>query len=224
MPLNSPTASAPTAARKRAKITDMTPLEITLDKGTAGPKKIAVNQIRSVLFDDEPAELTQARLNAKNGGYATALERLEEVDLSQVERDLRSRRRSSSISPIAPPRRRSSGKAGPIVETGRKLNDFVRSHPQNFHYLEAVETMGDLLMASRQIRGGGAAIRGAGKDAVAGVQNACRRARRSHATSPGQAREAIKQFDAVLAASTCRQRKEHKLLGHAWQSRQSGGD
>ena len=40
--------------------------------------------MRSVLFDEEPPELTQARLNAKNGGYATALERLEQIDKCKI--------------------------------------------------------------------------------------------------------------------------------------------
>ena len=40
------------------------------------------------------------------------------------------------------------GGNGDITDAGRKLNEFVREHPKSFHYLEAVETMGDLLMAS----------------------------------------------------------------------------
>src|SRR5262245_55418890 len=66
------------------EITSVSPLEISIDKGTAGKIKIPVNRVRSVIFDEEPPELTQARLNARNGGHATALERLGKIDRAKV--------------------------------------------------------------------------------------------------------------------------------------------
>src|SRR5690242_3617344 len=51
------------------ELTDVTPTEITIDKGTSGTRKIPVNEIVSITFHDEPTELTQARVNVKNGGY-----------------------------------------------------------------------------------------------------------------------------------------------------------
>ena len=128
------------------EITSLTPLEITLDKGTAGTVKIPVNQVRSVLFDEEPPELTQARLNAKNGGYATAIERLDAIDRSSVKRDMIGEDVEFYLAYCAA--KQALGGKGEVTDAGRKLNEFVRRHPQNFHYLEAVETMGDLLMAS----------------------------------------------------------------------------
>jgi len=128
------------------EITSMTPLEITIDKGSAGNSKIPVNQIRSVLFDGEPPELTQARLNAKNGGYSTAIERLDAIDSSSVERDA-IREDVEFYLALCAAKDALGGKGG-VTEAGRTLNVFVRRHPQNFHYLEAVEMMGDLLMAS----------------------------------------------------------------------------
>ena len=37
---------------------------------------------------------------------------------------------------------------GQIIDAGRQLNSFVHNYPNNFHYLDACEMMGDLLMAS----------------------------------------------------------------------------
>jgi len=128
------------------EITGMTPLEVSLDKGSTGVDKIPVNQIRNVLFDDEPPELTQARLNVKNGGYTTAIERLDAIDLSSVERGVIGEDVEFYLALCAA--KQSLGGKGDVTDAGRKLNEFVRRHPQNFHYLEAVETMGDLLMAS----------------------------------------------------------------------------
>jgi tetratricopeptide (TPR) repeat protein len=130
------------------EVVKVTPVEITLDKGGAGTRTFAVNEIRSVLFDGEPTELTQARLNVRNGGYATALERLDEIDEARLDRDLV--REDVEFYKALCEAKLALGGSGQIVEAGRKLNEFVRSHPQNFHYLEAVEVMGDLLMASEK--------------------------------------------------------------------------
>jgi tetratricopeptide (TPR) repeat protein len=122
------------------------PREITIDKGSAGSIKIPLNTVRSVILDDEPPELTQARLNAKNGGYATAIERLEQIDRPRLKRELVKEDVEFYLAYCAA--QQALGGKGEITDAGRKLNDFVRRHPQSFHYLEAVETMGDLLMAS----------------------------------------------------------------------------
>src|SRR3972149_150272 len=113
------------------EITGTTPLEISLDKGTAGIVKIPINRVRSVLLDEEPPELTQARLNAKNGGYATALARLEQLDLSDLKRDLIREDVEFYLAYCAA--QQALGGNGEISDAGRKLNEFVRRPPQNFH-------------------------------------------------------------------------------------------
>lgn len=128
------------------EIKSTTPLEITIDKGSAGTIKIPVNTVRSVVLDDEPPELTQARLNAKNGGYATALERLEKIDRPRLKRELV--RKDVEFYLAYSAAQQALGGKGEITDAGRKLNEFVRRNPDSFHKLEAVETMGDLLMAS----------------------------------------------------------------------------
>ena len=60
---------------------------MTLNKGRPGSRNVAVNEIKSVLFDDEPSELAQARVNAANGAYANALEALEKIDVNSIRRD-----------------------------------------------------------------------------------------------------------------------------------------
>jgi tetratricopeptide (TPR) repeat protein len=135
-----------TGGSEAGEITSTTPLGLSLDKGTAGKIEVPVNRIRSVVLDDEPSELTQARLNARNGGHATALERLEKIDLSKVRRDLV--REDVEFYLAYCGAQQALGGNGDVSDAGRKLNEFVREHPQSFHYLEAVETMGDLLMAS----------------------------------------------------------------------------
>ena len=130
------------------EVTNMTPLQVTLDKGAAGNRTIAVNEIKTVLFADEPSELTQARVNAANGAYENALSALEKVDLGSVRRDFLKQEiefyKAFCAAKLA------LGGEGEIGDAGRQLNAFVRSHPQSFHYLAAVELMGDLLMAGER--------------------------------------------------------------------------
>jgi TolA-binding protein len=130
------------------EITATTPTELTLAQEGGRTKRVAANEVRSVVFDGEPAELTQARLHAKNGGYVSALERLEQIDRRKIERPIV---RDEVDFYLAYSRGQLAlGGKGEITDAGRKLNDFVRGHPQSFHYLEAVELMGDLLMASEK--------------------------------------------------------------------------
>ena len=70
------------------ELTDVTPTEITIDKGTSGTRKIPVNEIVAITLHDEPTELTQARVNVKNGGYVNASELLQKIDMSKVDRDI----------------------------------------------------------------------------------------------------------------------------------------
>jgi tetratricopeptide (TPR) repeat protein len=128
------------------EVTGMTPLEVTLDKGTAGTRTVAVNEIKSIVFDDEPSGLTQARVSARNGSYKVALEALGQIDLESVRRDLV--RQDVEFFKAYCAGRLALGGSGEILEAGRQLNSFVRAYPDNYHYLEAAEAMGDLLMAT----------------------------------------------------------------------------
>ena len=128
------------------EITDMSPLELTLSKARSGSSTVPVNEIKTVLFADEPSELTQARVNAANGSYENALTALEKLDVASVKRDF-IEQDIEFYKAFCAAKLALSGKRE-IDEAGRQLNTFVRTYPQNFHYLATVELMGDLLMAS----------------------------------------------------------------------------
>ena len=128
------------------EISKMTRYEVTIDKGAAGSVPVAVNDIRSIVFGGEPAELTQARVNAGNGAFAKAVTLLEKIAADQVKRDFIKQdiefHKAYCASRLA-----LSGE-GEITDAGKQLNLFVRNYPDKFHFLEASEMMGDLLMAS----------------------------------------------------------------------------
>jgi tetratricopeptide (TPR) repeat protein len=127
------------------EITDMSPLEVTLNKAAA-KRVIPVNEIKTVLFEGEPTELSQARVSATNGNYEKAAQALSEVDLQAIRRDVV--RQDVDFYKAFIAGKLALNGAGEIDDAGRQLNNFVRSYPKNFHYLAAAELMGDLLMAS----------------------------------------------------------------------------
>jgi tetratricopeptide (TPR) repeat protein len=130
------------------EVTGMTPLAVTLDGSSPRKREIAVNEIKSIIFDGEPAELSQARVNAANGAYQEALEKLARIEVGSIGREFIQQDveflKSWCAAHLA------LAGEGEIAEAGRQLNNFVRTHSQNFHYLAAVEMMGDLLMAGER--------------------------------------------------------------------------
>jgi tetratricopeptide (TPR) repeat protein len=128
------------------EVSKMTRYEVTIDKGAAGSVPLAVNEIRSIVFEGEPAELTQARVNAGNGAFTKALGLLEKVAADQVKRDF-IKQDLEFYKAYCASRLALSGE-GEITDAGKQLNLFVRNYPDNFHFLEGSEMMGDLLMAS----------------------------------------------------------------------------
>lgn len=206
-----------TGGAEAGEIIKTSPLEITLDKGTAGNIEIPVNRVRSVVLDDEPSELTQARLNARNGGFTTAIERLERIDRAKITRDVV--REDVEFYDAYCTAQLALGGNGNVTEAGRKLSDFVRSNRDSFHYLEAVETMGDLLMASDKFA---AAQRQYAELAKTPWPDYKLRAGvllgRTYAAQDKHA-QAIKQFDDVLASgeqdAAAKEQKLSAALGKA---------
>lgn len=137
-----------TSGTETGEVTDMSPLDVTVDRASAGSRKVPVHEIRTIIFHGEPSALSQARVNARNGGYKTAREALEQIDLSQVDREFI--RQDIQFYQALCAAKLALGGTGDITEAGRALSSFVRSHPENYHYLEAAEVMGDLLMASNK--------------------------------------------------------------------------
>lgn len=135
-----------TRGSEAGEVVDMTQVEVTLDKGSVGNRTVPVNEIKSIAFDGEPPGLTQARVNARNGSYETARDALDKIDLASVERDFVRQDiefyRAYCAAELA------LGGNGEILDAGRQLNSFVHIYPKNYHYLQAAEAMGDLLMAS----------------------------------------------------------------------------
>ena len=189
-----------TKGTEAGEVTDMTPLEVTVKKGLGGNQTIAVNEIRSIQFADEPSELSQARLNSSNGAYANALTSLTKIDVNAIKRDFI--KQDVDFYKALCAARLALGGSGEIGDAGRQLNAFVRAYPKNFHYLAAVEAMGDLLMAAEKYD---LAQRQYAELAKAPWPDYKMRAATATGRSlqaQGKHEEAIKQFDSALAMAT----------------------
>src|ERR1700741_2072348 len=109
------------------EVTDTTPLEVTITKSIGGNRTVAVNDIKSIQFADEPSELSQARLNANNGAFANALTNLNKIDAANVKRDLI--KQDIEFYKAYCAARLALGGSGEITDAGRQLNAFVRAYP-----------------------------------------------------------------------------------------------
>lgn len=126
------------------EVTDVSPLEVTLQRGSRA-QQIPVSEVRSVQFGGEPDALTQARVNALNGGYEQALAALESVPASELSNPY-VRQEVEFYRAYAAAKLALQG-AGSVSDAGKRLGAFVSQHRQSFHRLEASELLGDLLMA-----------------------------------------------------------------------------
>jgi tetratricopeptide (TPR) repeat protein len=181
------------------EITDMSQTEITLNKGLPGNRPVAVNQIRSVVFDGEPPELSQARVSAANGNYQKALDALEKIDVAAIRRDF-IKQDIEFYTAFCAGKLALSGN-GEIIEAGRQLNSFVRANPKNFHYLAATELMGDLLMADGRFEPAQRQYAELGKAPWPDYKIRAAVASGRTLQAQGKHAEAIAQFDAALAIS-----------------------
>lgn len=132
-------------ASESGEITKMTPVGVTLKRGSA-EKEIPITDIRSIVFADEPAELTQARLNANNNAYQQALDILTGININQVTNPY-VQQEVAYVKAYCEAKLALLGER-PVNEAGGLLSNFVTKNRQNFHFLEATQLLGDLLVAA----------------------------------------------------------------------------
>ncbi|HJQ81341.1 MAG TPA: hypothetical protein VJ828_15375 [Lacipirellulaceae bacterium] len=188
-----------TRGSETGEVNDMTPYELTLNKGRPGSRKVAVNEIKAVLFADEPSELAQARVNAANGAYDNALAALEKIDVNSIRRDYI--REDIEFYKAYCAGKLALGGQREIGDAGRQLNAFVRSYPLNFHYLAAVELMGDLLIATGRHENAQKQYAELAKAPWTDYKVRSAVAVGRTLQAQGKHAEAIKQFDTALATA-----------------------
>jgi tetratricopeptide (TPR) repeat protein len=129
----------------RGRITGMSPLQVEIDvRGVV--EKIPVNDIRAIRFDEEPEDLTDARVNIRSGEFFEAMKTLKEINLANVPDGPIKADIQFYFAYCAA--QRALGGAEAIKDAYGYMQTFVKANPTNYHYFEANELMGDLLVAA----------------------------------------------------------------------------
>lgn len=127
-------------------ITQMSPDEVVVEQGPV-TKKIPVNEIISVEYDEEPAELNSLVRNAYEGGrFAEALDALNKLDLTEIKRP--EILQDIAFYKAACAARLALGGGGSAQDAGRLLVAFEQKESGSYHYLEVCQLLGDLLVSA----------------------------------------------------------------------------
>lgn len=128
-------------------IIKMSPVEVTV-KQPALERKVPVNEIQSILYSDEPSSLNLARTQLNGGRYQDALDTLSDpkkIDLGQIERAVI--KQDVEFFKAMCAAKLALGGSGEIKAAGKVLFEFLKNNEGSYHFLEANELMGDLLVA-----------------------------------------------------------------------------
>lgn len=135
---------------QRGQIVGASPVKIDLQVGAGdvgSPKEIPVNQILTVFYEDEPAELKTAKTHVLAGRYAdaaTALERIkDDVNEPAIKQDIEFYKAFCAA-------KMAMGGSGKVADAGRMMKTFADANTKSYHYFEASELVGDMLVAIRQ--------------------------------------------------------------------------
>lgn len=129
-------------------ITQMSPDEVEIEQGPV-KKKIPVNEILSIEYDEEPTELGLVRSAYEDGRFEEAFSRVGKINTAEVTRpevlqDLAFYKAASAA-------RMALGGSGNPADAGRLLVAFETKESGSYHYLEVCQLLGDLLVATGKV-------------------------------------------------------------------------
>ncbi len=134
-------------------ITQMSSEEVVVEQGPL-VKKLPVNEITAVEYDEEPPELNNLVRNAyEDARFSDALTAVSKIDDSKIVRpeilqDLAFYKAASMA-------RLALGGSGSPQDAGRLLAAFESKGSGNYHYLEVCQLLGDLLVAAGKLENAG---------------------------------------------------------------------
>jgi tetratricopeptide (TPR) repeat protein len=129
------------------EVTAMTSENVTV-KTPQGDVVKPVNQITAIVFEGEPTQLNLARVAISSGRYEDALASLEKIDTGKIEKAFITQDIEFYKASCAG--RLALRGTGAIRDAGRQMALFVNRNGNNYHWLQANELVGDLLVANGQ--------------------------------------------------------------------------
>jgi tetratricopeptide (TPR) repeat protein len=130
------------------KIVSASPLSVEIEQGVnADRKEIPVNQIDIIFFNDELGALRNAKNSILNEHYEEALNVLSRLKIDVVTR--KELREDIEFYIAFSTAQLAIGGSGKIPDAGRLMIAFIKNYPDSYHYFQACEIVGDLLVANR---------------------------------------------------------------------------
>jgi len=117
---------------------------VVIDRSTL-EAEIPVNQIIKIDFDGEPSTMKTARSEVLRGNYEGAVEALDKVQSDQITRDVV--QQDFEFYKAFCAAKLALGGTGTVKDAGGQMIAFAKKNPTSYHYLEACEVVGDLLVA-----------------------------------------------------------------------------
>ena len=128
-------------------IEEITPQEVTLARASGRPLKIAVNQIISIRFDGEPPQLNSARSQILGGQFAAGLATLAKVEADMAGSNYSAIQQEIEYYKAYAGAQQALASGGDIQSAGRRLRSWVEANKNSYHWYEANELLGGLLVA-----------------------------------------------------------------------------
>lgn len=135
-------------ARVSGTIKGVSATEVNIDvQGTI--QRVPVNEIESIQFEGEPSEMNLVRSAMKSGGDQSALTQLAKINAATLTR--KEVKQDYEFYAALSQARLALRGAGKIDAAGTAIYNFVTNNKDSYHYFQAVETMGDLLVALNKV-------------------------------------------------------------------------
>lgn len=125
------------------EITKVDPLSVTLTKGGVD-KKIAAENIRSVIFENEPDGLSSARNAAQRERFEQLQSKLQEINRQNVTRD-EIRQEIDYLDALGTAELALAGQ-GDLQQAAGRLARFLSTHRTSFHVPEVIELLGEIYL------------------------------------------------------------------------------
>jgi len=127
------------------KIVDTSPLKVELQLSNSR-KEIPVNQIETIFYDNEPGLLKNAKLAILARRYDDGLNTLFRLKIEEISRE--EIREDMEFYTALATAQLAIARSDKVADAGRLMIAFTKDYPNSYHYFQACEILGDLLVAN----------------------------------------------------------------------------
>ncbi len=210
----------------RGKITDVTRDAVKIAPPAGAAITVSANDVADIRWDDEPLSLQQARIAARNGDTASALDALKKSAAdAKAKGDIKAEIEYLTARIIAQNGLGQSDSAQ-LEDAATKLDAFAKANGSNARYFDAVYLLGRVQLARQEFDGAASAFQQLSQAPWSDYKMAAQNATAKLALKKGDLAAALASFEAVLGQSAKSaaeiSRRNEALLGKATVTLQQG--